>query len=539
MAVTEHTIAVGNGINAVGDAPGNQAAFDIALGPFLDFADSTQQQILIDGKKRKAPKTSLTKNNSSFFSRTLVIDNLNRKLNERQIRATNAGGSGEEECLMWANLGRSFNWFDPAANANLVYNSTNGCGSIKKDLLSKILFTKAYPLCHDVNLATYQASCNGPSSAPTLDLVLGMSSGDIVYLDAATNKYTRINKNGDVTRSPITDIKWVPGSPNYFVTTHANGMLMVFDKDREDGGFAQQGCMALQDPKSTDMLRVIKSLYSSGSLAVDGTNTSSSNPSNGNLGESKCNPVAVYHVSKLPLTSITFSPNRRVAVLTSNDGYLRLLDLGTEKLTEIFPSYFGGILAAAFSPDGRYLATGGQDDMVTIFSLDEEAPPRRVVARGVGGHGSWVRRVAFDPWNCDDFSYRIGSVGEDGTLCLWDFSPLQKVKKKSTTGGRARTASFNGAASTTTTTTDNSPNGTTNNHHQHHTAQLLPRVHPFVPLEDLPQILPVAVVPVKPVNDEAGKFEYPECLSDLVFLRDRIIVAAKDGRIWTWTRPCP
>ncbi|KAF5093680.1 hypothetical protein D0Z03_002321 [Geotrichum reessii] len=385
-----------------------------------------------------------------------------------------------------------------------------------------------------------------------MDLVLGMSSGDIVYLDAATNKYTRINKNGDVTRSPVTDIKWVPGSPNYFVTTHANGMLMIFDKDREDGGFAQQGCMALQDPKSTDMLRVIKSLYSSGSLTVDGNNTSSGNPSNnnnGNLVESKYNPVAVYHVSKLPLTSITFSPNRRVAVLTSNDGYLRLLDLGTEKLTEIFPSYFGGILAAAFSPDGRYLATGGQDDMVTIFSLDDEAPPRRVVARGVGGHGSWVRRVAFDPWNCDDFSYRIGSVGEDGTLCLWDFSPLQKVKKKSTTGGRARAASFNGSAAaaastTTTTTTDNSPHDTTNNNNtnnnqHHHMGSTQQRVHPFVPLEDLPQILPVAVVPVKPVNDEAGKFEYPECLSDLVFLRDRIVVAAKDGRIWTWTRPFP
>ncbi|KAF5102749.1 hypothetical protein D0Z00_000241 [Geotrichum galactomycetum] len=461
-------------------------------------------------------------------------------------------------------MGRSFNWFDPASNANLVHNSTNGTGSIKKDLLSKILFTKSHPLCHDVNLATYQANAgsNGSSSSspPTLDLVLGMSSGDIVYLDAATNKYTRINKNGDVTRSAITDIKWLPGSPNYFITTHANGMLMIFDKDREDGGFAQLGGMALQDSRSTEMMRVIKSLYSPPSPGVNGngnsngtsnntnsnSNSNNNNNNNNNLNDSKYNPVAVYHISNLPLTSITFSPNRRLAVLTSNDGYLRVLDLATEKLTDVFPSYFAGILAAAFSPDGRYLVTAGQDDMITIFSLldpfDEEgSKERRVVARGVNGHGSWVRRVAFDPWNCDDLSYRIGSVAEDGTLSLWDFSPLQKVKKKTTTTTAAAAAagSKRAAADEPATNFQSSPHpsAATAAFDQQH--QQNPRVHPFVPLEDVPQILPVAVVPVKPVNDEAGRFEYAEALSDLVFLRDRIVVAANDGRIWTWTRPAP
>jgi hypothetical protein len=563
VAVTEHTIVAGTGgVSAAGDAPDNQAAFDIALGP---FSDSNNDLPFMDGKKRKAPKTSLTKNNSSFISRTLVIDSLNKKLNERQQRAliNSNGNGGEEECFMWANMGRSFNWFDPVSNANLVHNSTNGTGSIKKDLLSKILFTKSHPLCHDVNLATYQANAGSNGSSPPLDLVLGMSSGDIVYLEAATNKYTRINKNGDVTRSAITDIKWLPGSPNYFITTHANGMLMIFDKDREDGGFAQQGGMTMQDSRSTEMMRVIKSLYASISPGVNGNGSfngtsnnnsnnsnnnnnsnynSSNNNNNNNLNDSKYNPVAVYHISNLPLTSITFSPNRRLAVLTSNDGYLRILDLATEKLTDVFPSYFAGILAAAFSPDGRYLVTAGQDDMITIFSLldpfDENgANERRVVARGVNGHGSWVRRVAFDPWNCDDLSYRIGSVAEDGTLSLWDFSPLQKVKKKmtATTATAGRTGVGSAAADEPAINSQSNPHPGLPQQQQ----QQQPRIHPFVPLEDVPQILPVAVVPVKPVNDEAGRFEYAEALSDLVFLRDRVVVAAKDGRIWTWTRPAP
>jgi catabolite repression protein CreC len=70
-----------------------------------------------------------------------------------------------------------------------------------------------------------------------------------------------------------------------------------------------------------------------------------------------------------------------------------------------------------WSPDGKYVLTGGQDDLVSIWSLYE----RRIVAR-CPGHRSWVTAVAFDPWRCDDRNYRFGSVGEDCRLLLWDFN---------------------------------------------------------------------------------------------------------------------
>jgi catabolite repression protein CreC len=70
-----------------------------------------------------------------------------------------------------------------------------------------------------------------------------------------------------------------------------------------------------------------------------------------------------------------------------------------------------------WSPDGKYVVTGSQDDLITIWSVSE----RRIVARGEG-HESWPTAVAFDPWKCDERSYRFGSVGEDCRLCLWDFS---------------------------------------------------------------------------------------------------------------------
>lgn len=56
-------------------------------------------------------------------------------------------------------------------------------------------------------------------------------------------------------------------------------------------------------------------------------------------------------------------------------------------------SYFGGVSCVCWSPDGRYIAAGGEDDLVSIYGMAE----RGVVAWGEG-HSSWVTQVAFDPW---------------------------------------------------------------------------------------------------------------------------------------------
>lgn len=83
----------------------------------------------------------------------------------------------------------------------------------------------------------------------------------------------------------------------------------------------------------------------------------------------------------------------------------------------MFYSYYGGLTCVCWSPDAKYILTGGQDDLISIWSIADSA----LVAR-CQGHQSWVASVAFDPWRCDERNYRFGSVGEDGRLCLWDFN---------------------------------------------------------------------------------------------------------------------
>lgn len=173
------------------------------------------------------------------------------------------------------------------------------------------------------------------------------------------------------------------------------------------------------------------------------------------------------------INEFCFSPCGSMLAIVTQDGFLRVFHYDTMELMGIARSYFGGFLCVCWSPDSKYTVVGGEDDLVTIWSVNE----RRVVARGQG-HRSWVSVVAFDPYTsysqCDspDFSdeenpsnsdkpkqvqindengihenvsidnristthsyrdslttekigtcYRLGSVGQDTQLCLWDIT---------------------------------------------------------------------------------------------------------------------
>ena len=81
-------------------------------------------------------------------------------------------------------------------------------------------------------------------------------------------------------------------------------------------------------------------------------------------------------------------------VQVSQDGMLRVLHWDTMELVGSARSYFGGLLCVCWSPDGKYIVCGGEDDLVTVYSFHE----RRVVVRGQG-HRSWVSVVSFDVQN--------------------------------------------------------------------------------------------------------------------------------------------
>ena len=74
--------------------------------------------------------------------------------------------------------------------------------------------------------------------------------------------------------------------------------------------------------------------------------------------------------------------------------------------------------AVVFSPDGQYLASGGEDQTVKIWSVTSGQ-----CLKTLAGHSNWVWSVAFSP----DGQY-LASSSTDRTIKIWSVASGQCLK---------------------------------------------------------------------------------------------------------------
>lgn len=206
--------------------------------------------------------------------------------------------------------------------------------------------------------------------------------------------------------------------------------------------------------------------------------------------KNKCPLLCRWSVGRGSINAIAFSPDSVHIAISSQDGFLRIYDFHKQTIYGRMRSYFGGLLCVCWSPDGKYVVTGGEDDLVTVWSFEN----KKVVARGEG-HRSYVSAVSFDPHmtilpspealkgadsaagegnlvrtqaeptsvasglETDSRStleagssfhlaekvvamgytaYRLGSIGQDTLLCLWDLSGDTLKVRRLIARGRSR-----------------------------------------------------------------------------------------------------
>ena len=160
-------------------------------------------------------------------------------------------------------------------------------------------------LCHDVNELT--------KSTSHLDVIMGSSAGDIMWYEPMQQKYARINKNGAINNSPVTHIRWIPGSENLFLASHRDGSLVVYDKEKEDAPFVPEETTVeipvvsdqRDDYGSKSPLDILKSVNSK---------------------HQRTNPVAFWKLSNQRINSFAFSPDSRHLAVVLEDGSLRIID---------------------------------------------------------------------------------------------------------------------------------------------------------------------------------------------------------------------
>jgi WD40 repeat protein/serine/threonine protein kinase len=125
--------------------------------------------------------------------------------------------------------------------------------------------------------------------------------------------------------------------------------------------------------------------------------------------------------AKAPIESVAFSSDGERFIAGSWDSQARIWDVKSRRLLLTIPYGALYVHAVAFSPDGKYVALGGNDQngQVQIFNARTGAPVRKLV-----GHAEDVVSVAFSR-----DSRRLLTGSFDKTARLWDIESGRELKK--------------------------------------------------------------------------------------------------------------
>ncbi|EFA07158.1 WD repeat-containing protein 20-like Protein [Tribolium castaneum] len=338
-----------------------------------------------------------------------------------------------------------------------VYKGIKKAADLSKPLEKKV-YKGTNPTCHDFNIAS--------ASGESVSLLIGFSTGQIQLIDPIKKELNKLfNEERLIDKTRVTCLRWVPGSRSLFLAAHASGQLYVYNEELPCGSAAPH----YQPFKVGE------------GFSVSTCKTKSTR-----------NPLFRWLLGTgSAINELAFSPSGAQLAIVSQDGQLRVFQYDSMELLGTARSYFGGLLCVAWSGDGRLIAVGGEDDLVTVYSMEQ----KRVVGRAQG-HRSWVAAVAFDWFLEAESCYRLGSVGHDTQLCLWELpedaltTPSKpKVKRRSDPLQLVGTPAC-------------------------------PR------LDECPVLEPLVCKKIA-----------HERLTALVFRPDCIITACQDGYVYTWARP--
>jgi len=141
----------------------------------------------------------------------------------------------------------------------------------------------------------------------------------------------------------------------------------------------------------------------------------------------------------------------------SRSGQLSIINIGDANITAAISSgtpsiaaslidlHSDTILALAYSPDGKWLATGGADKMTKLIDTKTNS-----VSRVLEGHTHYVLGLAWQ-----DDSYRLATASADTTVKVWDVEQGESLKTITGFGTEITSIAYVGKSSNVVTSTLN------------------------------------------------------------------------------------
>ncbi|XP_071790204.1 notchless protein homolog 1-like [Asterias amurensis] len=114
--------------------------------------------------------------------------------------------------------------------------------------------------------------------------------------------------------------------------------------------------------------------------------------------------------------SVAFSPDGRYLASGSGDTTVRFWDVNTETPHHTCKGHKHWVLCIAWSPDGRLLASGCKNSQIILW--DPETGKQ--VGRALTGHRQWITSLAWEPLHINANCRHLASSSKDATVRLWD-----------------------------------------------------------------------------------------------------------------------